>query len=106
MTTKRMTGKDYRKEYKELTKSLKSLDAHISKRLQEICEIHPDAEVAAGLNGKWFASRPDTIKGLQIATRIKFIENVEKWSADQQKIEQLYIEMPEELKKTMKKLSD
>jgi hypothetical protein len=104
MTTKRMTGKDYRKELNELEKSIKSLDAHTRSRLLELVKIYPDAPISSDAKGKHMNKK--WLSGLPTDTVIYLIEKIEKWSASQQKIEQLYIEMPDEIKKTLKRLSD
>jgi hypothetical protein len=104
MTTKRKTGIDYRKEWDDIQQIEKSLSAHVRVRIKELCKKYPDAPITAdatakNMNKLWLSSLPTTAV-------IYLIEKIEKWSADQQKIEQLYIEMPDEIKKTLKKLSE
>jgi hypothetical protein len=104
MKAKRMTGVDYHKEYDELNKGLKSLDAHVRKRLLELVKIYPDAPISSDATGKHMTKL--WLNAIRTDTVIYLIEKIEKWSAEQQKIEQLYLEMPDEIKKTLKKLND
>ena len=99
MATKRMTGIDYRREWHLIQQSEKSLKAHVQVRLKELVKKYPDVPMPDVLRNEW-------ADGMSTYGMIGCIERIEKWSADQQKIEQLYIEMPDEMKKTLKKLSD
>jgi hypothetical protein len=86
----RKTGSDYRREYNELKQSEKSLDVHLISRLLELSKIYPDAIMigvgdsgvtAKHINKKW-------IESCSIEARILLIENIEKWSAEQNKAHQ------------------
>lgn len=94
MVIKRRTGKDYRKELKELNESMLSLDAHVTDRLMELSKLYPDAIIidkpidkikAKCLTKGW-------VESSSIETRIALIENIEKWSGSQQNVRQLEIE--------------
>lgn len=43
--TKRKTAVDYRKEYKETAKTMKSITAYVRKRVVEMAELYPDVVV-------------------------------------------------------------
>jgi len=82
---KRKTGTDYRKEYNDLKKSEVSLDAHVTERLVELAEIHPNAVIlkihddevkAKSLDNKAWVSK------LPIEERIQYIEAIEAWSLE------------------------
>jgi hypothetical protein len=88
-----MTGADYRKEMNELRKGLESLDAHLTVRLMELAKLYPDAIIidkpvdqimAKCLTKGW-------VESSSMDVRIKYIENIEKWSDDRQNIKQLEI---------------
>lgn len=99
MATERKRGKDYRREWNLIQQSEKSLKAHVQARLKELVKKYPDIPMPDVLRNEW-------ADGMSTYGMIGCIEKIEKWSADQQKIEQLYIEMPDEIKKTLKKLKD
>jgi hypothetical protein len=99
MATERKRGKDYRREWNLIQQSEKSLKAHVQARLKELVKKYPDIPMPDVLRNEW-------ADGMSTYGMIGCIERIEKWSADQQKIEQLYIEMPDEIKKTLKKLKD
>lgn len=103
MSTKRMTGIDYRREWNLIKQSEKSLKAHVQQRLYELMRKYPDAKIIESTAQELLDKK---VADMSLHTMITYIEIIEKWSADQQKIEQLYIEMPDEIKKTLKKLSD
>jgi hypothetical protein len=104
MATKRMTGEDFHKELKSLEASMTSLDAHVRSRLLELVKKYPDAPITSDAKGKHMTQK--WLNGLMTGTVIHVIEKIEKWSADQQKIEQLYLDMPDGIKETLEKLSD
>jgi hypothetical protein len=97
--TKRMTGIDYRREWHLIQQSEKSLKAHVKERLNELVKKYPDMPMPEILINFW-------TDGMSTLGMIGCIEKIEEWSAEQQKVEQLYIEMPDELKKTLKNLGD
>ena len=99
MATKRMTGIDYRREWNLIQQSEKSLRAHVQARLTELVKKYPDMPMPDVLRNEW-------TDGISTYGMIGCIEKIEKWSASQQKIKQLYIELPDEIKKTLKKLAD
>jgi hypothetical protein len=96
MDKKRMTGADYRKEYKELNKSLESLKSHVDMRLRELLTLYPDAEISIirghgvekirciDITVEWFDD-------LSTFGMIGYIEKIEKWSEEQQGVQQLKI---------------
>jgi hypothetical protein len=95
-----MTGIDYRREWNLIQQSKKSLKAHVEQRLRELIAKYPEMpEMPEILRNDWFGN-------MSTFGMIGCIERIEKWSTDQQKIEQLYIEMPDDIKKTLKKLKD
>jgi hypothetical protein len=107
--TKRMTGKDYRKELNELEKNMKSLEVHVRSRALELCKKYPDAPITRRAKGKDMTKK--WINGLMTSTMIFIIEKIEKWSSDQEKIEQLtfdniYKEIQDKMGETLEKLSD
>ena len=111
--TKRMTGKDYRKELKELNKSILSLKAHIEARLLELIAKYPEVVVVDKGISKFLCRHITKIwfQDLSLESKIAYIESIERWSADQQGSEQLtidkiYKELPGEIKKTLEKLND
>lgn len=95
MKDKRMTGLDYRKKLKELTTELNSLDVHITDRLCELVRIHPEAVIQKLYDGdvqaKCLTPR-SWIETLDVKKRIEYIEKIEKWSSERQRIVQLEIE--------------
>jgi hypothetical protein len=105
MKNKRMTGIDYRREWHLIKQSEKSLKAHSQQRLNELMKKYPDAKILES-TAKELVDKKIDVTELSLHTIITYIEIIEKWSADQQKIEQLYIEMPDELKSTLKRLKD
>lgn len=82
---KRKTGTDYRKEYNDLKRNEVSLDAHVTERLVELAQIHPDAIIlrkgddevkAKSLDNKAWVSK------LPMEERIQYIETIEAWSLE------------------------
>ena len=86
MVTKRMTGKDYRKELLEIRKSEKSLIAHIDSRLRELLTLSPDAHVIQGIERKARDIDEYWLSTMSVDFMIEFIESIEEWSAEQQKV--------------------
>ncbi len=88
-----MTGQDYLKEYNDLKHSLLSLDSHITERLMFLSTKFPEAII--------INHRVDPIKAKcltkgwvereSVENRILYIQNIEKWNSDQEKIKQLKI---------------
>jgi len=90
MGTRRKTGNDYRKEYKELDERMKALDAYVRNRVLELVRIHPTAPISSDatgkhMNKKWLASLPTS-------TVIYIIQKIEKWSAEREISTQLTID--------------
>jgi hypothetical protein len=112
MTTKRMTGKDYRKAMNDHYEEIEVLKTRIHKRFDELRKKYPEAiieEAVAWKEKKEMRCKDVSDHWFEImgwVQELKYIEMVEKWSADQQKIKQLYLEIPDELKDTLKRLSD
>jgi hypothetical protein len=94
MESIRKTGQDYRKEMIDLQKSLESLDVHVTERLIELAKIHPEAIIVKKSCDEYKAKclTKNWVEGLSMESRIKYIENIEKWSAELQKVQQLKIE--------------
>jgi hypothetical protein len=106
-----MKGIDYSREWNLIQQSGNSLRAHAIERLLNLSKLHPESVVIENYLGSVDSVKAKTlsecwIKSLMTEDIIEYIERIEKWSADQQKVEQLYIEMPDEIKKTLKKLSE
>jgi Zn-dependent M16 (insulinase) family peptidase len=89
MTTKRKTGSDYRREWNLIKQSEKSLKAHVQQRLNELMKKYPDAKIIECTAQELLDRKAD---GMSLHTMITYIEIIEKWSADQQKVEQLTID--------------
>ena len=108
MSKNRMTGNEYYQEYKDLNKSQESLKTHVEKRLSDLIKKYPDAVVVHKDGDPMLCKHMTEIwfNQLTVEGKIRYIVNIEKWSADQQKIKQLYLEIPDEIKKTLEKLSD
>jgi hypothetical protein len=113
MSNKRMTGKDYRKAMDNLDKETEALEARIHVRFDELRKKYPEAIIDDAVPAKGIkevkckdVSDHWANETMGCVNKIRYIERIEKWSADQQKIEQLYLEIPDEIKKTLKKLSD
>ena len=86
----RKMGKDFRREYKELTNSLESLKIHVDSRLRTLINLYPNAVI----NDKTKASDLlDIIEyiGNDTVEEIEFIVKIEKWSEEQQGVVQLKI---------------
>ena len=107
MGTRRKTGNDYRKEYKELDERMKALDAYVRNRVLELVRIHPTAPISSDatgkhMNKKWLASLPTS-------TVIYIIQKIEKWSAEREistqlTIDQIYNDGKSEYHDTLTKL--
>jgi hypothetical protein len=88
---KRKTAVDYRKEYKETAKTMKSITAHITKRVLEMSELYPDVIVmgdvkAIDLKNSWINELPAEVL-------LFVLDRLETNSAAQQKVVQKKIEM-------------
>ena len=86
MTTKRMTGIDYRREWHLIQQSEKSLKAHVQERLKELVEKYPDVPMPDVLRNGW-------TDGMSTYGMIGCIERIEAWSAEQQPVIQTKIKM-------------
>lgn len=91
MTKTRMTGKDYHKEYVANKTAYKSLMAHVDSRLRELVKLYPDATI--NKSSKLKASCVDDLwlETMSTELKIRFIENIEQWSEEQQGVVQLKI---------------
>lgn len=83
----RITGNDYRKEYKDLQSRLDSLQAKITARLLELCRQHPDADVVDGVKAGEIGDK-SYLRGIETIVQITCIENIESWLEDQSSIKQ------------------
>ena len=95
--TKRMTGKDYRKEWQEIQQSQKSLKTHVDERLRILLTLYPEAEISilrgngvekircSDITAEWFDD-------LSTYGMIGYIEKIEQWSEEQQGVQQLKME--------------
>jgi hypothetical protein len=94
MTTKRMTGKDYRKENLELIVKQNALNAQVSARLLELCKQHPDAIISrmgdTDIKAKSIGSI-NYIKTIELTAQIMCIEKIEEWLASQSPFKQTKI---------------
>jgi type IV secretory pathway VirB4 component len=118
MATKRMRGKDYRKEFNEIEKRKSSLYAHAIQRLEFLIDKYPLASVENGKEeARYLQSRfkreieGDIVWTLTTRDIIQFIEEIEKWSsarqkAKQLKIDEIYIEARDMMDKVLKRLDD
>ena len=94
----KMTAKDYREEYNDLTVKLSSLDVKIAMRLLNLCKRFPEVPVArqADLNGTIIKAKSIAnvgyINELSITARLKYIETIEFYNAEQQAIRQTKID--------------
>lgn len=91
MTNKRMTGKDYRKEYVANKVAYKSLRAHVDSRLRELVKLYPDATVNKASRLKANSVDDMWMETMSTELKISFIENIEQWSEEQQGVQQLKI---------------
>ena len=82
---------DYRKEYKELMRSVESLDKHITSRLMELSERFPDAIILKDHddNIKARCLTRNWVETLPIENRIMFIESIESWISQKERVIQL-----------------
>ena len=94
MVNKRMTGKNYHREYKELLIKLESLKVHIEARLLDLIEKYPEG-VAVHKGGDPLLCKHITkiwFQDLSLEGKIRYIENIERWSEEQQGAQQLKLE--------------
>lgn len=89
MTTKRMNANDYRREHKKVLKEIEVLDKQVTNRLNELVCLFPQAILYDYIKAKSLV--PQYVEYLTTASKIGYIEIIEKWSIDQQKIVQLEI---------------
>jgi hypothetical protein len=93
---KRKSANDYRKEFDDLTKGIKSLEEHTTFRLLQLAATYPDAiidkmgdtEIKAGscFNNSTY------VINISIEKKINHIETIEKWLADQNPVKQKEID--------------
>jgi hypothetical protein len=86
----RMTGKDYRNEYKYLIGKQDSLKAKVSARLLELCKQYPDAIITTmgDTDIKAKSIIIQYINTIETVSQIMCIERIEKWLADQSPVKQ------------------
>lgn len=88
----RMTGKDYRKELEDLEARKKSLRAHVLKRLKDLIKLYPDAQIHDNDKALTASMLSESfIEAISTTVKIRFIENIERWSEEQQGVQQLKI---------------
>jgi hypothetical protein len=88
---KRMTGKDYRKEYDEMMKTEKSLYSHTTNRLRELLKLYPNACVDKRCTLHSKDVTEDWLNTMSLCLTISFICGIERWSEEQQGVQQLKI---------------
>lgn len=96
----RMSAKDYREEYDNLTVKINALEARIAMRLLTLCKQNPDAPVARKpdsttegtiIYAKSFKTST-AISYIPLDTKLKFIETIEKYLVDKHPHKQTSIE--------------
>jgi hypothetical protein len=107
----RPTAKEYLQQMKDLQNQMFKLDMIVVTRLYTLCASHPQAPIQVLIddNAPQFGSVeikaksliPATlgkgiIKDMPFETRIKYIETIEKWLADQHPHKQKEIEYPKQ----------
>lgn len=81
-----MTGKDYKKEYKDLLEKKSSLQARVSARLLELCKQYPDAVITKKEDTEIKAKSigySNYINTIELVAQIMCIEKIEDWLANQ-----------------------
>jgi len=106
MATKRKTSVDYRKEYMETVTIQKGIRNHLVARIRVMINKYPDARILKGMKAKEFINDRDWKLSFDTTTLLFILDRLERFSANQQKVEQLYLEIPTEIKKTLKDLDD
>jgi hypothetical protein len=96
MSKDRKTSNDYRKEYKEIKSSEKSLDSHLTKRILELRKLHPEAMFKAKVVKKITEVSvshltEDTLSYMNIETRLMYLESIEEYIGKKEKIVQTKI---------------
>lgn len=85
MKPKRMTGIDYRREMHLIRQTERSLDVHVTERLIELAQIHPEAIIVKMHDDEVKAKSLDNkawVAKLPIEERISYIEAIEAWSSE------------------------
>jgi hypothetical protein len=90
MSTDRKTSNDYRKEYKEIKASEKSLNSHLNSRIVEILNLHTDLLIENGI----ISFKKEYLLVMTIETRLKYLESIEKCVREKEKIVQTKIIFP------------
>jgi hypothetical protein len=106
MTTKRKTSVDYRKEYEETVVTQKRIKNYLTGRVRSMSQKYPNARVLEGMKAQELLNDRDWEMSFDIPTLLFVLDRLERFSASQQKIEQLYLTMPDEMRETLKKLND
>jgi hypothetical protein len=89
--SKRKTAVDYRKEYKETVKTMKSITAHVRKRVVEMSELYPDTIVMGDVRAIELTKR--WVSDISVEVLLFVLDRLEAASAAQQKVTQKEIEM-------------
>lgn len=85
MATKRMTGKDYKKELSDLDTKTRSLEGKVNARLLELTTAYPNIDLPCSRAGGLKChniSHPWIIEETRLDAKIRYIETIEKFLAD------------------------
>ena len=88
----RKTAKDYRKEYNELTKQQNALEVRIRKRLETLCNQHPDVKTGSITTAKDLIEYNNHVQRFDVEAVINYIEKIETELAKKQVYKQTTIE--------------
>jgi hypothetical protein len=93
MSKDRKTSYDYRKEYRELKNSEKSLDSHLTNRIFELCKKHPELRTEelvsySVLDGEEYRAQ---ISKMSINLRIDFLRAIESYLQSKERVVQTKI---------------
>ena len=89
--SKRKTAVDYRKEYKETVKTMKSITAHVRKRVVEMGQLYPDMIVMN--NTRAIEYTTTWVNNLSVEVLLFVLDRLEANSAAQQKVVQKEIDL-------------
>jgi hypothetical protein len=86
-----MTGIDYRREWHLIRQEENSLKSHVYGRLVELIKIYPMARINKSSRMEASSITEHWLSEMSTELQISIIENIEKWSAEQQGVRQLEI---------------